>query len=47
LIAILSFVGIKMLIIDYYKFPEWISLSFIASSLIIGVIVSIQKSKAE
>lgn len=45
LIAILSFVGIKMLIVDYYKFPEWASLSFIALSLIVGILVSIQKGK--
>ena len=31
LIAILTFVGIKMLVVDYYKFPEWVSLSFIFS----------------
>jgi tellurite resistance protein TerC len=43
LIAILSFVGIKMLIVEYYKFPEWASLSFIALSLLIGVLVSIMK----
>jgi tellurite resistance protein TerC len=47
LIAILSFVGVKMLIVEYYKFPEWASLSFIALSLIIGVIVSIKKSAKE
>ena len=47
LIAILSFVGIKMLIVDYYKFPEWISLCFIAFSLIIGVIISIQNDKTD
>jgi tellurite resistance protein TerC len=45
LIAILSFVGIKMLIVEYYKFPEWISLSFIALSLIIGVVFSIRRSE--
>lgn len=45
LIAILSFVGIKMLIVHYYKFPEWVSLGFIALSLIIGIVVSISKSK--
>ncbi|MCF6130747.1 TerC family protein [Flavobacterium wongokense] len=44
LIAILSFVGIKMLIVDYYKFPEWVSLSFIALSLIVGIVVSILKA---
>ena len=47
LIAILSFVGIKMLVIDYYKFPEWASLSFIALSLLAGIIVSIKKSTFE
>jgi len=45
LIAILSFVGIKMLLVHFYKFPEWVSLSFIALSLLIGIIISIQKSK--
>ncbi len=44
LIAILSFVGIKMLVVDYYKFPEWASLSFIAVSLLVGIIVSVRKS---
>jgi tellurite resistance protein TerC len=45
LIAILSFVGIKMLLVHYYKFPEWVSLSFIALSLLIGIVISIKKSK--
>src|SRR6478672_7179116 len=43
LIAILTFVGVKMLIEHYYKFPEWLSLAFIAVSLLVGVIVSIRK----
>jgi len=47
LIAILSFVGLKMLLHDYYEMPEWISLTFIALSLIIGVIVSLKMSKEE
>ncbi len=47
LIAILSFVGIKMLIVHHYKFPEWVSLGFIALSLIIGVVVSLQMAKKE
>jgi tellurite resistance protein TerC len=42
LIAILSFVGLKMLLHDYIEIPEWGSLGFIALSLIIGVIVSIR-----
>ncbi|MCA6421772.1 MAG: TerC family protein [Flavobacterium sp.] len=45
LIAILTFVGVKMLLVHYYKFPEWISLGFIALSLIIGIVISIKKSK--
>ena len=45
LIAILTFVGIKMLIVDYYKFSEWISLCFVALTLIIGVLFSIRKDK--
>jgi tellurite resistance protein TerC len=47
LIAILSFVGIKMLIVHYYKFPEWVSLGFIALSLVVGILVSIRKGKTE
>lgn len=45
LIAILTFVGIKMLIIHHFKFPEWVSLGFIALALFIGIIVSINKNK--
>ncbi|WP_162128545.1 TerC family protein [Flavobacterium phycosphaerae] len=45
LIAILTFVGIKMLLVHYYKFPEWISLGFIALSLLIGIVISIKKSE--
>lgn len=45
LIAILTFVGIKMLLVHYYKFPEWVSLGFIAISLFVGIAISINKSK--
>ncbi|WP_309607515.1 TerC family protein [Flavobacterium sp.] len=45
LIAILSFVGVKMLLHDYFEIPEWASLAFIALSLVVGVIVSLQKNK--
>jgi tellurite resistance protein TerC len=45
LIAILFFVGLKMIIHDFIKFPEWVSLSFIALSLLIGIIVSLRKNK--
>ncbi len=45
LIAILSFVGLKMLLHDFYVVPEWASLAFIALSLIIGIIVSLKMSE--
>lgn len=47
LIAILSFVGFKMLAHDFVEIPEWVSLTFIALSLLIGIIVSLQMSKKE
>lgn len=47
LIAILSFVGLKMLLHDYIEFPEWVSLTFIAVSLLIGILVSLKKSENE
>ena len=43
LIAILSFVGIKMLIHDYVKFDEWFSLAFIAIAMIAGILISLKK----
>lgn len=45
LIAILSFVGFKMLSHDFVEIPEWVSLTFIALSLLVGIIVSLQMSK--
>ncbi len=47
LIAILTFVGLKMLLKDFIEVPEWVSLGVIALSLIIGVIVSLQISEKE
>lgn len=48
LIAILTFVGIKMLFVHHYKFPEWVSLGFIALALAVGIIVSLRsKSGSE
>lgn len=44
LIAILFFVGLKMISIHFYKFPEWVSLCFIAIALATGVIVSLKKA---
>lgn len=46
LIAILTFVGLKMLIPhDWIEIPEWVSLAVIALSLVIGIVVSLQKNK--
>ncbi|MFM9987382.1 TerC family protein [Flavobacterium sp.] len=42
LIAILSFVGLKMLLHDYIEIPEWASLGFIAISLLVGILVSLK-----
>ncbi|MFV8374130.1 TerC family protein [Flavobacterium sp. LB1P62] len=47
LIAILTFVGLKMLLHDFIEIPEWVSLAFIAVSLLAGIIVSIKMSKEE
>jgi tellurite resistance protein TerC len=47
LIAILTFVGLKMLLHDYIKLPEWVSLAFIAISLLAGILVSIKMSKKD
>ena len=45
LIAILSFVGIKMLIHSYIEIPEWASLGFIALSLLIGILISLHNKQ--
>lgn len=45
LIAILSFVGLKMLLHDFIEIPEWASLAFIAVSLLAGIIVSLRINK--
>ena len=46
LVAILTFVGVKLLLAHHYKFPEWFSLSFIFVALAIGIVVSV-KSKVK
>lgn len=43
LVAILSFVGVKLILANHFHFPEWVSLAFIALSLIIGIILSLNK----
>ena len=45
LIAILSFVGIKMLLHDYIEIPEWISLLFIGLALLAGIIASLRVNR--
>lgn len=45
LIAILSFVGLKMLLHDFIEIPEWASLAFIAISLLAGVLASLKSGK--
>ena len=47
LVAILAFVGLKMLLHDYVEVPEWISLSFIALALVSGVLISMRISAKE
>jgi len=45
LIAILTFVGVKLILMHHVKFPEWLSLTFIAVSLISGIVVSLKLTK--
>ena len=44
LIVILTFVGIKLILAHYFKFPEWVSLSVIAISLMSGIFVSVNST---
>ena len=44
LIVILTFVGIKLLLTHHFKFPEWVSLAVIATSLIGGILISLKLS---
>jgi len=44
LAAILVFVGIKMLITDFYKFDPFVSLGIIALILIVSIVLSVLKS---
>ncbi len=43
LVAILSFVGFKMLLANWLKIPDWVSLCIIGLSLFIGICISIKK----
>lgn len=39
--TILVFVGLKLMTIHFFKFPEWFSLTFIGVSLLLGILVSL------
>jgi tellurite resistance protein TerC len=41
LVFILLFVGVKMMLVNHYKFPTFVSLSFILGALAIGILASI------
>lgn len=45
LIAILTFVGLKMICHDLMEVPEWASLSFIALSLLFGIMISLKADR--
>ncbi|UQD56372.1 TerC family protein [Flavobacterium sp. K5-23] len=47
LIAILSFVGLKMLLHDFMEIPEWASLAFIAVALLTGIVVSLKMNNGK
>lgn len=46
LVAILCFVGVKLILVHHYSFPEWVSLGFIAIALAVGIIVSLNRNVA-
>lgn len=45
LAAILVFVGIKMLLLDVYKVPIWLSLTVIATTLTVAVVASLRATR--
>jgi tellurite resistance protein TerC len=47
LAVVLVFVGVKMMIVDLYKFPPLASLAFISSVLLVSVLASLWASKRE
>jgi tellurite resistance protein TerC len=47
LIVILTFVGLKMILHDFIKMQEWVSLAVIALSLLSGVLFSLYKNKTK
>lgn len=47
LVAILSFVGLKLILAHEFEIPEWLSLGFIALSLLIGILVSLRDKSVQ
>lgn len=45
LAAILVFVGVKMLLLDVYKMPTWLSLGFIGLSITVAVVASLRATR--
>ncbi len=45
LAAILVFVGIKMLLLDVWKVPIWLSLTAIATSITVAVVASLRATR--
>jgi tellurite resistance protein TerC len=45
LIAILTFVGVKLILVNHVHFKEWVSLGFILLALAAGVIASLRQKK--
>ena len=45
LAVILAFVGVKMLIMEFYHFPVWLSLGVIGTVLAVSVVASLRSSR--
>ncbi len=45
--AILIFVSIKLIVIHFFEFPEWFSLTFIFVSLVMGILISLKRKSVE
>jgi tellurite resistance protein TerC len=43
--VILAFVGVKMLIVEWYHFPTWLSLSVIAGVLTVAIVASLRSER--
>lgn len=47
LVFILAFIGVKMLIMEWYEIESWISLIAIFTALLLGIAVSLKKTSGE